>query len=71
MNKKQTLEKCREILYNYKIGDIVNETDSLFLKDILNGHPAVKDKIGVGIKHFSIGKNFYKGQCFYLHRIKI
>lgn len=68
MNKRELLEKSREILYRNKIDEIINEEDSIFLKYILDGHSNCEQKIGVGIKHFTTGTNFYKNKCFYLVR---
>lgn len=69
-NKKSAKEYIQKILYKYKIGDYIFGGDETFLKTLILFHPDAKQKIGCGIKCFSIGKDhaWGKTRCFVLHR---
>jgi hypothetical protein len=71
MNKKQKIEKCREILYKYRINCIIeNDEDIQFLLSIFENHPEWASKQGVGIKSIStVFTQYYNNRCFQLNRI--
>lgn len=70
MNKKQKIEKCREILnLKYKVNQVIsNPLDEEFLLSIFEGHNEWDIKKGVGIKSISIAKNIFNN-CFQVNRI--
>ena len=71
MNKKQTTEKCREVLYRYNIGEKITDYDDImFLISVFEGHSEWESKKGVGISYFSTMKTIYsKNKCFSIHRV--
>lgn len=70
MNKKDKIERCRQILYKYGVGDVItNGYDIDFLLFIFENHSEWESKKGVGIKSISIINNFFKTRCFQLNRI--
>jgi hypothetical protein len=43
--------------------------DHAFLLELLNRHPRTAEKIGVGVKHFTVDKSTGGTQCFYITRV--
>lgn len=68
LNKKQTVERCREILYGNK--EVVNE-DFDFLVNLLHKHPDADKKIGVGVKRIWSDRNpvYTHTRNFFLERV--
>jgi len=64
MNKKQQLQKCRDILYSKNI----LPEDEQFLKELIMLHPHSNIKIGIGIKCFEIKYNPYGQLGFHIIR---
>src|SRR5687768_2379203 len=56
-SKKLATEFVREILYRYDIGQRVSEGDAGFLADLLQLHPQAPQKIGCGVRYFTVEQN--------------
>lgn len=67
MNKTQLKEKCKQILNNYKPGQLVSKEDFVFLMDVFIMHPEWELKAGEGVCGASIMLTKYKTRCFMLH----
>lgn len=73
ISKKETLNKCKEILnkYEYKgsVSDALNEEDFFYMRQIIKNHPDYIEKRGVGIACMFVGKAPSKDtKCFYVLR---
>ncbi len=55
MNKKETIQRCRNILYSKEI----TEQDKIFLRELLKEHPDYNQKVGIGIEDFFIRRTIY------------
>ena len=62
-------EFIQGILYRYDIKVPVTGDDHEFLMDLLKKHPKAIEKIGVGVKHFTIEPSKGGTRCFYVTRI--
>jgi hypothetical protein len=59
----------QEMLYSYELGDKVSKPDSETLSYLLLGHPEADEKIGVGIKSFSVRSADFGTRCFWVNRL--
>ncbi|CAN5631890.1 hypothetical protein BH24ACI2_BH24ACI2_02970 [soil metagenome] len=62
--KKDALLHFKNILNSYDFGESLNSKDFNDVYELLKRHPRAKEKIGVGIKGFKIGKVQYHTKCF-------
>jgi Protein of unknown function (DUF3223) len=70
MNKKELLEKCRNILYKYSNHPTIsNIEDRNFVLQLFEQHPEWNLKKGVGIKSISVINGSFNTKCFQLNRI--
>jgi hypothetical protein len=67
-SKQETNEYFRQMLYRYELGDKVSANDAEVLKVLVAMHPEAADKIGVGIKSFSVRSADYGTRCFWVNR---
>lgn len=67
--KKDALNHYKTILNSYNFGDFLNEIDFKDILNLLETHPRVKEKIGVGIDKVRISKVQYNTKSFELIRI--
>jgi hypothetical protein len=59
----------QEVLYRHPLLAPIDGPDHAFLLDLLNKHPRAVEKIGVGVKHFTVEKAKRGTQCFYITRV--
>lgn len=67
--KGDAVKFLQEILYTYEIGDRVTAEHAKVLTDLVAMHPEAHDKIGVGIKDFSVRSGDFGTQCFWVNRV--
>jgi hypothetical protein len=58
----------REMLNRYDLGDKVNAADENVLRAALALHPKVVEKIGCGVKGFSVRSAEFGSKCFWINR---
>lgn len=68
-SKKSALEYYKRILNSYDFGEELDKLDSADVLNLLELHPHIKEKVGVGIKKIRIGKAKYNTKSFELVRI--
>lgn len=61
-------EHFRQMLYRYGVGTRIPAPDATELSWLLERHPEVKDKVGVGVDHFSVRNAIYGTKCFEVAR---
>ena len=66
--KKEALNHFRNILNAYEFGQQLNGLDFSDVMSLLDTHPRLKDKIGIGIKEIRVGKTRYDKKAFELIR---
>lgn len=66
--KKDALNHFKTILNSYEFGMNLNKDDLKDILDLLETHPNVKEKIGVGIEYVRIAKVQYNTKSFELVR---
>lgn len=62
-------ERFSEMLWSYRVGDVVSAEDSILLAELLKRHPEVDVKTGVGVRHFEVMDDMQGAQCFAVRRI--
>jgi hypothetical protein len=56
------------MLSRYDVGDRVSANDAIILTAALGLHPEAEDKIGSGIKDFSVRTADFGTKCFWVNR---
>jgi len=59
----------QEVLYRHPLLEPIHGADHEFLLELLKRHPRKEEKIGVGVKHFTVEKAQGGTQCFYITRV--
>lgn len=59
----------KTILNSYEFEEILNKNDFVEVLALLDTHPRIKEKIGVGIEIIKISKAKYNNKCFEIIRI--
>jgi hypothetical protein len=59
----------KEMLAKYSPGDRVSENDGEMLKHAIARHPEASEKIGIGIKDFSVRSGGFGTKCFWVNRL--
>ena len=67
--KKDALSHYKTILNSYDFGETLKQNDFNDILDLLDTHPKVKEKIGVGIDKIRIAKLKYETKSFELVRV--
>lgn len=62
-------EFIREILHRHPLLTPIEGHDHVFLLGLLGKHPNAVEKVGAGVKHFTVEKSLGGAQCFYITRI--
>jgi len=64
--KREAKEFIRTVRDRYQEGEIIVDPDDSFLRDLVALHPRSHEKLGVGISHFTVGKDKEYGttRCF-------
>jgi hypothetical protein len=67
-NEDEARKFIRKVLYRHPLkAPIV--PDHAFLLELLNRHPRAAEKIGVGVKHFTVDRSTGGTQCFHITRV--
>ncbi len=67
--KKEATQFFKEMLENYNDGDTVSSIDDNILFDLIQRHPEVKEKVGVGISYFYRDQSpNHPTSCFHIKR---
>lgn len=66
--KSDAVAYLKAMLNRYDVGDRVDASDSAVLLAALARHPEAKERIGCGIKDFSVRSAEYGTKCFYANR---
>jgi hypothetical protein len=56
------------MLHRYDVGDKVSAADEVMLRAVLALHPRADEKIGCGVKHFSVRSADFGSKCFWINR---
>ena len=67
--KGDAIAYLNSMLSRYDLGDRVSATDAVVLEAALLRHPQSKEKIGAGIRDFSVRTADSGTKCFWVNRI--
>lgn len=57
------------MLQRYDVGDRVSASDAIILTEALALHPEASEKIGPGIRDFSVRSADFGSKCFWVNRV--
>lgn len=66
--KGDAVAYLKTMLHRYDVGDRVNAADAIVLKAALARHPEAEEKIGAGVKDFSVRSADFGSKCFWVNR---
>lgn len=66
--KKAATEEIRARINAYEAKEVLNDKDQLFFEELFKLHDEYEQKIGVGVKHIQVERDFHKNRCLYIHR---
>lgn len=68
--KTKTAAKAeiRRRIGQYEAGDILSVADQAFFEELFKLHDEYVEKVGVGIKHLQVERDFHRNRCLYIHR---
>ena len=66
--KKDALNHYKTILNSYDFGETISSENFSYLLDLLETHPEVTEKVGVGIESIRVAKLKYNTKAFELVR---
>jgi hypothetical protein len=67
--QKAAEDFIRQQLYNQPLSAVIPEPLHSFLVALVSRHPRSAEKIGPGVKHFTVEPASYGTRCFYLTRV--
>ena len=67
--QKDADDFIRELLNGQTLCVVIPEPQHLFLCSLIALHPRAAEKIGAGIKHFTVEPALHGTRCFYLTRV--
>lgn len=67
--KKSATEEARRRISQYETGDRLNTEDENFFASLFTLHSELPEKIGAGIDHIKVERDFHGNRCLYIHRI--
>lgn len=67
--KGDAIAYLNSMLSRYDVGDRVSAGDALVLQAALRRHPQSAEKIGVGVKDFSVRTADFGTKCFWVNKI--
>lgn len=59
----------QQVLYRHPLLEPITGDDHPFLLELLKKHPYAGEKVGVGVKHFTVENAKGGTRCFYITRI--
>jgi Protein of unknown function (DUF3223) len=68
-SKGAATKHIQEVLYRRPLLAVIDGDDNEFLLALLSLHPRASEKIGAGVKHFTVEKATGGTQCFYVTRL--
>ena len=60
--------EIRRRIGQYEAGDILSVADQVFFEELFKLHDEYVEKVGVGIKHIQVERDFHRNRCLYIHR---
>lgn len=66
--KGAAYEHFRQMLYRHEVGSTILDPDATELSWLLERHPEFQDKLGAGVKRFSLRNALYGTRCFEIVR---
>ena len=58
----------QDVLYQHPLLEPITGDDHAFLLELLKEHPRAVEKVGVGVKHFTVENAKGGTRCFYVSR---
>lgn len=66
--QKAATEEARQRINQYESGEKLALDDETFFRDLFKLHDQHDEKVGVGIKHIEVRRDFHNNRCLYILR---
>lgn len=63
------IEEARRRINQYEAGSRISSEDEHFFASLFTLHSEYEEKIGAGIDHIKVERDFHNKRCLYIHRI--
>ena len=67
--KTLAIKEIQNKIKPYSAGDKLNKEDEIFFLKLFKLHDEYEKKIGCGVSHITVEKDFHNNKCLYIHRI--
>lgn len=67
--KRAATDEVRRRINTYETGEVLKQDDKLFFEELFKLHDGYDEKVGVGIKHIQVERDFNNNRCLYIHRV--
>jgi len=59
----------RQLLNSQPVKEVISEPNHSFLRALVSRHPQAAEKVGLGVRHFTVEHAVHGTLCFYLTRV--
>lgn len=66
--KTAAKDEIRRRIGQYEAGDTLSLADQVFFEELFKLHGEYSEKVGAGIKHIQVERDFHRNRCLYIHR---
>ena len=66
--KAAAKDEIRRRIDQYEAGDILSAADQIFFEELFKLHDEYSEKVGTGIQHIQVVRDFHRNKCLYIHR---
>lgn len=66
--KTAAKDEIRRRIGQYEAGDILSVADRVFFEELFKLHDEYSEKVGAGIRHIQVERDFHRNRCLYIHR---
>nr|WP_231615209.1 DCL family protein [Pseudoalteromonas sp. SWYJ118] len=67
--KKAATDEIRRRINAYETSEVLKKEDQLFFEELFKLHDGHDKKVGLGIKHIQVERDFNNNRCLYIHRV--
>lgn len=68
-SKNAAIKEIRDRISKYEAEENLNKEDEIFFARLFELHSEYEEKIGCGISHIQVKKDFHNNKCLYIHRM--
>jgi phage-related protein len=66
--KAAAKDEIRRRINSYEARDVLSASDQEFFEELFKLHTGYSKKVGAGVKHIQVERDFHNNRCLYIHR---